>query len=75
MPNVMIDYDHLNSWDEPRLLARQQLLKESAPITELSDEALQELLAIMRVLRRRTVAPTARSTSTKRAPAPSLDSL
>lgn len=76
MPNIMIDYEHLNSWDEPKLLGRQQDLKSAAAngnFSSLSDETLQELLAISRVLRKRTTAP--KAASSKRAPAPSLDSL
>lgn len=78
MPDIMKDYDHLNTWDEPKLFARQQELKGSLKpgetFADLSDEYLQELLAINRVLRKRTTAPTAKPSS-KRAPAPSLDAL
>lgn len=76
MPNIMTDYEHLNSWDEPKLLQRQQTLKGGAPDgnwNQLSDEALQELLAIGRILRKRTTAPKA-AASSKRTPV-SLDSL
>lgn len=78
MPDIMKDYEHLNTYDDNRLFTRQSELKGSAPagnFSLLSDEALQELLAIARVLRRRTTAPTAKSTSSKRAAAPSLDAL
>lgn len=77
MPDIMKDYEHLNTWDENKLFLRQLELKGSAPngnFSALSDETLQELLAIGRVLRKRTTAPTAKS-SGKRAPAPSLDAL
>lgn len=78
MPDIMKDYEHLNSWDENKLLIRQMELKATAPngnYGQLSDETLQELLAIGRVLRKRTTAPTAKSAAGKRAPAPSLDAL
>lgn len=78
MPDIMIDYAHLNSWDENKLFNRQSELKGSvAPgdFGRLSDEALQELLAIARVLRKRTTSPSAKISSGKRAPAPSLDAL
>lgn len=77
MPNIMTDYEHLNAWDEPKLLGRQQDLKGSAPngnFSQLSDEALQELLAIGRILRKRTTAPKA-ATASKRAGPVSLESL
>lgn len=75
MPDIMKDYTHLDTWSDTQLFDRQSALKASAPtFKQLSDEALQELLAINRSLRKRTVAPTAKSAS-KRAPAPSLDSL
>lgn len=75
MPDIMKDYTHLDTWDETALFNRQIALKATAPtFGELSDEALQELLAINRTLRKRTTSPAAK-TSSKRAPAPSLDSL
>lgn len=78
MPDIMKDYEHLNSWDENALFNRQAELRQGfAPsdFGRLPDEALQELLAIGRVLRRRTTAPNAKTPSGKRAPAPSLDAL
>lgn len=75
MPNIMDDFEHLNTWDDTRLLQRQAELKGSTPVGDLSDAVLQELLAIARVVRRRTTAPNAKTSSSKRAPAPSLDAL
>ena len=75
MADIMKDFTHLDSWDDNKLFNRQAELKATAPVaTQLSDEVLVELLAIMRVLRKRTTSPTAKA-ATKRAPAPSLDAL
>lgn len=62
MPNLMTDYEHLKTKDTTALLMRREEVKASAPDPkDLSDEALQELLAIARILRTRTVAPKAAS--------------
>ena len=74
MSDIMKDFTHLDTWDDNKLFNRQAELKASADLKQLSDDVLQELLAIMRVLRRRTTSPTAKA-SAKRAPAPSLDAL
>lgn len=74
MSDIMKDFAHLDSWDDGKLFTRQAELKASADLKQLPDEVLQELLAIMRVLRKRTTSPTAKA-ATKRAPAPSLDAL
>lgn len=74
MPDIMKDYTHLDTWSDTQLFDRMTALKGLAPsFGELPDEALQELLAINRSLRKRTTAP--KASSSKRAPAPSLDSL
>lgn len=76
MPDIMKDYAHLDTWDDNALFARMSALKTSAPsFGELSDEALQELLAINRTLRKRTTAPTATRAKAAKASAPSLDML
>lgn len=75
MADIMKDFVHLDSWDDNQLFNRQAELKGSAPAKDLPDATLQELLAIMRVLRRRTTSPTAKAASSKRAAAPSLDAL
>lgn len=72
MPDVMDSFTHLKDKSQGELLSRYQLLKASAPPGDLSDETLQELLVINRILRGRSSAPTAK---TPRAPAPGLDML
>ncbi len=72
MPDVMESFTHLKDKSLGELHSRYQEVKNSAPVDKLSDEALQELIAINRILRGRSSAPTSKST---RAPAPSLDAL
>lgn len=81
MTDVMQEFKHLDSLDETKLLLRQDELKSSVPTdssgapnwNSASDAVLQELLAIGRVLRRRTVASPGKTTA-KKTPV-SLDSL
>lgn len=75
MPDIMQDFKHLETFSDAALFERQTVLKNSSGgnMEALSDDALQELLAIARVLRRRTTAPKAKSSS--RAAAPTLDAL
>jgi hypothetical protein len=76
MSDVMQEFLHLNGLDHPQLLGRRQQLLSTAPDARgLSDEALQELLVIARILRKRAIAPAAKATSSRRAAAPSLDAL
>ena len=77
MTNLMDEFEHLNMLTPLQLYERRGALIGSAPngnFKELSDEALQELVAIHRVLRRKTVPP-GRISGGKKAPAPTLDSL
>lgn len=55
------------------LFNRRQELIGAGPTTNLSDEVLQELLAIARVLRKRSSAPQPKKSA--KAAAPSLDAL
>lgn len=73
MPNIMTDFEHLKSRDDTSLLTRRRDLLASAPLNQLSDEVLVELLAIARILRTRTVSP--KLVGTKKAVAPTLDAL
>lgn len=73
MTNVMDEYAHLQNASIGELNARYQQLKTSAPYDQLSDEALQELVAIARIMRKRTSAPAAKKSATKTAP--TLDAL
>jgi len=73
MPDLMKDYEHLKQWETTQLLDRRMALNVGDP-REFSDETLQELLAIARILRTRTVAPKA-ATGGKKAIAPTLDAL
>lgn len=76
MPDIMKDFTHLDTWSDDQLFNRQAEIKASVEtLSSLSDEALQELLAIARVLRRRTTSPTAKASGKTRAAAPSLDAL
>ena len=77
MPNVMDAFEHLNNLDTTALFARRQALIGTAPngdFKQLSDEALQELVAIARVLRRKATGPSKVSNS-RRTIVPTLDSL
>lgn len=73
MPNIMDDFTHLDGLSIPELHGKYQMLKGEGPSTQLSDEVLQELLAITRILRKRSTAPQAKKSSAKIAP--SLDAL
>ena len=73
MTDVMDEFTHLKNASIGELNSRYQLLKTSAPVSELSDDTLKELMAIARILRGRTSAPTAKKSSSKIAP--SLDAL
>lgn len=74
MPDIMEDYKHLDGWDDNKLFGRQSELKNSGlAMKDLSDETLQELLAINRVLRRRAHAPKPKAST--RAAAPTLGQL
>jgi hypothetical protein len=77
MTNLMDDFAHLNTMTPVQLFERRSALIGAAPngdFKQLTDEALQELVAIARVLRKK-VTPQSRITGGKRAPAPTLDSL
>lgn len=55
MTDVMDNYDHLNSMSQLQLFERRSALVGSAPngdYRQLSDEVLQELVAIHRILRK-----------------------
>jgi hypothetical protein len=57
MTNVMDNFQHLDSMTPTQLFERRTFLIGSAPdgdYKHLSDETLQELVAIHRVLRRKT---------------------
>ena len=76
MTNVMDAFGHLDTMTQPQLFERRSNLVSAAPsgdYRQLTDEALQELVAISRVLRRKasTIPPRAR----KGAFVPSLDSI
>lgn len=75
MPDLMKDFEHLKALETTALMDRRSVLlaSESDPRNH-SDETLQEMLAIARILRTRTVAPKA-ATGSKRAIAPTLDAL
>lgn len=76
MPDLMKDFEHLKAMETTALMDRRSILLASAPNNdprEHSDETLQEMLAIARILRTRTVAP--KAAPGKRAVAPTLDAL
>jgi hypothetical protein len=75
MPDLMKDYEHLKGYETTALMDRRAALlaSESDP-RKHSDETLQEMLAIARILRTRTVSPKS-ATGNKRAIAPTLDAL
>jgi hypothetical protein len=57
MSNVMDDFQHLDKMNHTQLFERRTTLIGTAPngdYKQLSDEVLQELVAIHRVLRRKT---------------------
>jgi hypothetical protein len=74
----MDDFLHLNDCTPVQLFERRSTLIGQAPdgnFKLLSDDALRELVAIARILRKK-VSPTATRTSTPRKPlVPTLDSL
>lgn len=72
MTDVMDEFQHLNAMSIGELHSRRQELIGSGPTSQLSDDTLRELLAIARILRRRSVAPAAKK-ATKTVP--SLDAL
>lgn len=79
MVNVMDEFQHLDAMTQAQLLERRTALIGSAPNGDykaLSDEVLQELVALHRVLRRRTSPATKPSVSRKgRDIVPTLDSI
>jgi hypothetical protein len=73
----MDQFEHLNSLTPIQLFERRSNLIGAAPngdFKQLSDEALQELVAIARVLRKKTT-PQTRISGWKKAPPPTLDAL
>lgn len=77
MPNVMDAFEHLNGLTETQLFARRAALISASPngdFKDLSDEVLQELVAIHRILRRKT-SSTPRVSVGRKAIVPSLDIL
>lgn len=76
MPDLMKDYSYLKDLETTALMDRRAVLKVSADDPRnYSDETLQEMLAINRILRTRTVAPKATTSGSKKAIAPTLDAL
>ena len=61
MPDVMDAFKHLDAMSQLQLFERRSTLVGSAPngdYRQLSDEVLQELVAIHRILRRSSSKPT-----------------
>lgn len=78
MSDVMGIFPHLAAFDQTQLYQRRTEILGSAPggdMKQLSDEALQELLAIARHLRKKAAPAAASKAAPKRAVAPSLDAL
>lgn len=76
MSDVMSEFPHLNDKTLGELHQRYQLLKDgpkTGPNGGHADEVLQELVAIARVLRKRSSAPTTKAKTAKAAT--TLDSL
>lgn len=76
MSDIMTEFPHLATKTLGELHQRYQILKDgprTGPNNGLSDDVLQELIAIYRVLRKRSSAPAAKVS--KKAAAPSLDAL
>lgn len=74
MPDVMDDFSaKLEGKTLGELHSRRQELIGGGPTASLSDETLQELLAIARILRKRSSAPVAKKSA--KTAAPSLDAL
>lgn len=77
MPDIMQDFAQLNDLTQEQLFLRRQQIVGNYPdgnYAKMTDENLQELLAIARVLRKRTSAPT-RGSSGRAKVTPSLDAL
>lgn len=79
MTNVMDQFGHLDSMTATQLFERRTALIGSAPdgdYKQLSDDVLQELVAIHRVLRRKSAPGTKPSVSRKGANmVPTLDNI
>ena len=78
MTNVMDAFGHLDTMTQPQLFERRSHLVSAAPngdYRQLSDEALQELVAISRVLRRKSSPATARANARRGSFIPTLDSI
>jgi hypothetical protein len=76
MTDVMADFPHLQDKSLGDLHQRYEQLKNGprdGPNGGLADSVLQELIAISRVLRKRSAAPLAKAS--RKAAAPSLDAL
>jgi len=77
MSNVMDSFVHLDSMSPTDLLSRRSTLIGSAPngdYKKLTDEALQELVAIARVLRRKS-SPATSTKSRQKDMVPTLDAI
>ena len=77
MPDIMQDFTSLNDLTQEQLFLRRATITGTYPdgnYAKMSEEHLQELLAIARVLRKRTSAPTRGSTGRAKV-TPSLDAL
>jgi len=77
MTNVMDGFRHLDSMTPVDLLSRRSTLIGAAPngdYRQLSDESLQELVAIARVLRRKS-SPATATKSRQKDMIPTLDAL
>jgi hypothetical protein len=79
MSNVMDEFQHLDGMSQTQLFERRSSLIGSAPngdYKQLTDEVLQELVAIHRVLRRKSAPSTKPSVTRKGANlVPSLDNI
>jgi hypothetical protein len=79
MTNVMDAFEHLDSMSQTQLFERRTQLIGTAPngdYKQLDDNALMELVAIHRVLRRKSSSPAKVSSSRKGGNlVPSLDSI
>jgi hypothetical protein len=75
--NVMDDFRHLETMSPTDLLSRRSTLIGSAPngdYKKLPDETLQELIAIARVLRRKS-SPATSTKSRQKDMVPTLDAI
>jgi len=78
MTNVMDAYTYLDGMTEAQILQRRSAIIGSAPngdYKQLSDEDLQELVAIHRVLRRKTSTSVPRASRKGADMVPSLDNI